>query len=293
MLCAALLAACDTDPVETAPPEDCWSRDPTVWESVETADMALLKGFLPAASALSLDALSLFYTARTSVTAPHRVFRATRSDRGAPFVGGEPLASWPGLDPIDRPWSVADELFFNFDHGDGNFELASSRFDGAAWSTPEPLGPDLNGTKANSDPTLTAEGRYIFFSRAEATGTTNMRLYQAKRIDGTFAEVREIALGLLRPEDVVLCATVSPDGLHMLFATSYPHDLSSLPPNGLTVWLTERPHVDHDWSEPIHLSALDGTAEHSCPSAVSGDGCELWVQRFVINGPTTYVVARR
>ncbi|HZO14638.1 MAG TPA: hypothetical protein VFB62_15300, partial [Polyangiaceae bacterium] len=236
---------------------------------------------------------SLFYTARTSVTAPHRVFRATRSDRDAPFAGGEQLASWPGLDPIDRPWGVGDELFFNFDHGDGNFELASSRFDGATWSTPESLGPDLNSTKANSDPTLTADGRYIFFSRAEATGTTNMRLYQAKRSDGVFGDVREVAMSVLRPEDVVLCATVSPDGLHLFFATSYPHDLSSLPPNALTVWLAERRHVDHDWSEPIHLSALDATAEQSCPSAVSGDGCELWVQRFVINGPTTYVVARR
>jgi hypothetical protein len=294
--CMLVLTACGDDDGTTGSTgtSDCWQNSLGSW-SVERADMDKLEGIGHGNPALSADGLELYYPALTSAGAPTRVFRATRADRSKAFVGGELLDSWPGLDPVDSPWLSGDELFVNFDRGNGMFELAVSRFQGGAWQPPQALNAEVNAGYADSNPTLTADGLYMSFVRATGIATLNAHLFEARRMDrgSAFAEVREVAIPSIDADDLVLCAALSPDGTRMFFSTTHPHELSSLPPNGLTVWFTERASVDAPWGEPVHVEALDGETTHACASALSADGCELWVQHFVVGGNTEFRIARR
>src|SRR5262245_54901685 len=90
LACMLVLTACGDDDGTTSSTgsSDCWQKNLASW-SVERADMTKLEGIGHGNPALSADALELYYPALTSIGAPTRVFRATRTDRSKAFVGGE------------------------------------------------------------------------------------------------------------------------------------------------------------------------------------------------------------
>jgi hypothetical protein len=277
-----------------SPAGDCWASAADGWSSVEVVDLSTLAGDGPGQPMLSPDGLTLHYNARSSSTAPARIYGARRADRSEAFAGGEPLALWPGLDPVGNPWVAEHQLFLDFNGGSGDFQLAVSVFDGDAWQPPTTLGPQINDGINNANAAATEDGLVLVFHRA--LGMLHFRIFEARRSpgDSAFEAPSEMSFPGIEPTAVTLCPTLSPDGLRLFFSTSHPHDVEMLPPNGLTVWYTERPSLDGSWSAPEPVTALDSETQLSCVMGIAGDGCELWVQHFTLSvGNARYLVGKR
>lgn len=284
-----------------AAPRDCWAEDITTWDSVEAFDLASL-GEDARDPALSADGLTLFYAARAGATAPARIYRSVRTSSTAAFTPGEQVADWMGYQPVGHPWVVGSQMVLTYDEGGGAFRLATSIFDGSVWSFPVAFGSlinDLQNSQANSNAAFTEDAARMLFVRSNPG--FDLKLYEAVRSTGTpfepFATVAPVVIPGLEMDDASVCPAVSPDGLHMLFSTSYPNDISGgmVPEGAVTVWYTTRSDLDAAWEIPIHLAAFDDPVFQSCVYAVSGDGCEVWVERFELGSSASpgFVIGRR
>jgi hypothetical protein len=251
---------------------------------------------------LSPDGLALYYVAAEAAAAPTRVHRATRASRAEEFAGGEQLATWTGFYSVSHPWVVGTQMFLTFDEGGAAFRLAASIFDGSQWSYPTALEPLINDTTnftAAGNATASADARSLMFQRYNPG--FDIRLYEAVRSEGVpgqpFSSVAPVVIpGITAGDDGVICATLSPDGQHLFFSTTFPNDISGgIPDGSVTVWYTKRATSQGPWEIPIHVAAFDDPTALSCVYTVTGDGCEVWVEHFVLNVPDSpkFVIARR
>jgi len=121
----------------------------------------------------------------------------------APLVdGGYPMAEnlGPRINTAagdDLPWIAPDEstLVFasNREGGEGERDLYVTFAQGGGWTEPLSLGPEINSPGYDSYPFVSADGRYLFFTRREAWVTeedSDIWWVSAAVID----RLREIAL---------------------------------------------------------------------------------------------------
>ena len=218
---------------------------------------------------------------------------------------------WQSAEPVAELNSAADdigpvltpdgrELYFysNRPGGLGGFDLYVARREGARWGTPRNLGPTVNSPAHEYDPTLSPDGRSLYFSSnrtpemgRQATekaqpdsgkdwaatlrshpGLTQFDLYVARRqeIEQDWDAPEPLA-ELNLPTSNEGAPFVSPDGKFLYFASDRPARPGEQP----NLDLYRARLVDGRPTAPENLGHTINTAAHETEPALSPEGFTL------------------
>ncbi|MEZ4452030.1 MAG: hypothetical protein R3B09_21380 [Nannocystaceae bacterium] len=278
----------------TGSPEGCWGLPPYQWGGVtEIAGGGL--GVHPRAPRIHPDGLNLYYIATTSEGT--RPYKSTRASLDDPFLLGEVLIPWGGIDLLlDAPNLLGgeQEIILAGDVDTTPHLMISTLMDGV-WPTPQVMAGPVPTVDGESSPSVSEDGSRLLFQRYdgpvnEALQGPVARIHEATRpIDappGT-AYVAPTTVEIAGITDdayphYVGCPTISPDGLHLLFGSTYPVVLNTKNiANALRIFSADREELDAPWSAAVEIEALTMPEVETCPSAITRDGCTLVFHTFV------------
>jgi len=224
---------------------------------------------------ISADGLSLFLASyRRGGTGGLDIFVATRTSASEPF--GTPIdisANYEG-GPCISPDGL--ELFFDSDRPGGygyeDLWVATRETTDANWSAPINLGSTVNSLYGELGPRISPDGLSLFFSSHRPGGSGDYDIWMTTRATTQDSWTTPVNLGsVVNSQDYDHCATISPDGLELFFASSREADY------GLTdIWVSTRATREDDWGEPINLGPTINTSGNNGTSTISSDELELY-----------------
>ncbi|MCB9754221.1 MAG: PD40 domain-containing protein [Myxococcales bacterium] len=288
-----------TDDPTGDPPASCWGSGLNDWELLELNEPGL--GDSPSEPALSSDGLTLWYSAKLGGDL-RRPYKSTRPSQEDPFVSGAVVATWPGTQQgFDRPRPLSTHELALIADGDVWLSIRT----GDSWAQPVVMDdvsipwvdPDKptwwleNLVTMESPGSAVEDGSRFFFTRQ--SGPTNVELdspinrflvgrraaFAAPGSAYTMIEETPLPASLTGDYPYPLyCPTISPDGEHLFFASTYPSPVPVDPAewiDKLVIQHVGRANVDADWGEVTTLSSLSIPNWQACPAGVTPDGCQL------------------
>ncbi|HEU4382141.1 MAG TPA: hypothetical protein VFR85_01460 [Anaeromyxobacteraceae bacterium] len=148
------------------------------------------------------------------------------------------------------------------------------------WSEPVNLGPTINTSASDINPTLSPDGLALYFASTRTGGLGGNDLWVSRRASPDDPWGAPVNLAVLNTTGADTAPAFSVDG-HSLFF------VSDRPGNGLNdIWVTRRADKDDDfgWEEPVHLGPEVNTeAVESGPEFL----------RTVEEGPTSLYFVRQ
>ncbi|MCB2376898.1 OmpA family protein [Hymenobacter sp. BT635] len=148
--------------------------------------------------ALTADNRFLVYTARPKVESNEDLFIAKQNKDGSL---GNPVSISPAINTSynEGAGSISGDgktlVFASCDRPNavGNCDLYISRRTGNAWSKPQNLGRNVNSAEWDSQPTLSADGRTLYFTSTRRGGKGQEDLYVTTlQEDGTWSLARNL-----------------------------------------------------------------------------------------------------
>lgn len=291
-------------------PASCWDRSIDDWDDVVQVTDAELGGD-PRNPALSPDGLTLTYVALGMDALPLRPYRAIRGGLDQPFGMATLLAAWPDLkNLVGHPKIVGDEMVLMLP-GFGSYDFARSLLVDGVWTDPA-LMPGFDSADDEYYPSLTADGARLIFVRGDGQAVPGVdllspwALYEASRPPNSppgteWGAIGEVALPFAENPDYPhwrSCPVLSPDGLHLLLATSYPNVVDAGDPSAsLEIAELRRDGLDAPWSTLNLAPSLHQEGRHGCPGGITADGCQMAYAELTLGGtgddPYTIWLARR
>lgn len=276
----------------TGGPTDCWGRPHDDWDSV----MPLFDNQLgtnPASPQIGPGGQRLVYMA--GIDGQRRPYRAD-----APFTVGSQLIPWPNVNyGIDHPRMLASgkEIILAGRPGMDD-QLLVATFDGNAWTDPKPLPAPVNTGKAETIASVTEDGLRVMFQRndgpmnGDLMNTPTWRFHEATRAADIPGSAFTVETPVMLPPitddpypHVNVCPTISPDGLHFFFGSSYPIKLiPANQANALNIFYTSRATPADVWAPAQEITQFRSPDFETCPSSVTRDGCTLVFHRFKFGG---------
>jgi hypothetical protein len=166
--------------------------------------------------------------------------------------------------------------------------IAAPRYSG--WSEPQNLGPPINSIHNDTAPSLSKDGRSLYFSSNRPCGegdlVLDLNIWVANRgdADAPWHAPTCIDLNLDGFEDSA--AAFSRDGHWMFFVSDRPGSKPGMGSpsaafNARDLWVSWRAwvHNDNDWTEPVNAGALNSNQADAGPTYFEGDGIG-WPQLF-------------
>ncbi len=149
--------------------------------------------------------------------------------------------------------------------GVGRCDLYISYKEGVEWSVPENLGREVNSRSWDSQPSLSADGRQLFFISDRAGGVGKKDIWMSEKDrEGNWTQARNLGPGVNTPEDEV-SPFIHVNGTTLFFASEgYPGF------GGFDIYSTEK--TDTSWSEPKNLGYPINTHEDQLSLFVSTSG---------------------
>lgn len=276
----------DTDTDATGAPATCWDQGASDWPVDGEPPMVEAAAQDPF---LAPDALTLLHLAGK----PHRLLRSVRPDPFSPFPPAVQIVSWqPSLiDPRHARLDLGSkELLLSVD-GDIHFSKRVPA-DLDEYTVPTPL-VGVNTDDIESHPTATDDGRVLIVQRDDGPAIGSLpRSWQfhqfvreAPEPGGAFL-VDGPVTPVVAPLGLALCPALSPDGLHLFFASTDAHEFTpDAAETSLAVFYTSRLDVDQAWDVPQKIAGLNGGTGLTCPTSVSADGCTLAYTRAAFSRP--------
>jgi hypothetical protein len=270
----------------TAGPETCWPLGASGWP-LAGAELDAFADDNPVDPFITPDGLRLYYVALTQ----RRPFLSTRPDRGQPFPNGVVLTVWKN-DPQYTPGYLAlplgEEEMLMSNQGDVYVSLHTPQ-DADKYSTPVPLAGTNTGSPEHQV-TATADGQLLIVSRDDGPPIPPLlpqnspRFHQFTRDQPTpgagFTGDQDVT-PLVEPLHLAICPALSPDGLHLFFASTEANKLDQDNAEEVVgIYYTSRPARDAAWAAPGRISVANGDGGVTCPSSVTADGCELAYHQF-------------
>jgi hypothetical protein len=159
------------------------------------------------------------------------------------------------------------------------------------WSEPEHLAGEINSQFSETAPTLSKDGRSLYFSSTRpcfaGDAVLDLNLWVAHRDGdaGPWDSPACLSINVDGFEDSA--AAFSRDGHWMFFVSSRPGSLAA----GRDIWVSWRRHVhdDNGWAEPVHAgTAINSIAADAGPSYLEGDGSGFPQLFFTSNRAGTF-----
>ena len=154
--------------------------------------------------------------------------------------------------------------------------VAAPKF--GAWTEPEHLARDINSEFSETAPTLSKDGRSLYFSSTRPCFTgdavLDLNLWVAHRDDDDAPWGAPMCLSINVDGFEDSAAAFSRDGHWMFFVSNRPGSVAA----GRDIWVSWRRHVhdDNGWAEPVHGgTAINSNAADAGPSYLEGDGSDF------------------
>lgn len=219
-----------------------------------------------------------------SLTADGQTLVFTRDERGDENFFSSTLKDsvWQKAEPLDGVNTVMNEgaqaispdgtwLVFTAcnrsdDGSQGSCDLYWSQLKKGAWTVPVPFSSSINSRDWESQPTISADGKTIIFSKGPSGGRGNNDLYSTTRQPGGKWTKPEKLNGPVNTNGKEGTPFLHPDGVTLYFASD------SLPGmGGVDLFFTRR-QPDGSWSTPQNLGYPINTKADEATLIVSLDG---------------------
>jgi predicted secreted protein/Tol biopolymer transport system component len=137
------------------------------------------------------------------------------------------------------------------------------------WQTPENLGPSINTSAHECDPSVSVDGLMLFFDSDRAGGRGSVDLWFATRTNISEAWNEPTNLGSnVNSSAVDAFPSLSADGLTLFFMSDRTGDYD--------LWITRRATVSEPWGPAVNLGlAVNSSSVEACPN-ISADGSTLF-----------------
>ena len=165
------------------------------------------------------------------------------------------------------------ELYFSSTRpgGYGHFDIwvAARETVDASWEEPLNLGPSVNTSAGECDPSISPNGLELYFT---LYGETPYRIWMCSRPSKDAPWSNPEVLGPPVGEYGAYCPEVSADGLSLYFG-------SPDRPGGYgtrDIWVSNRAETSEPWSEPINLGPIVNNGYFNSYPSISSDGLALF-----------------
>jgi len=137
------------------------------------------------------------------------------------------------------------------------------------FGTPENLGPTVNSSRIETEPSISSDGLDLFFDSSRSGGYGNWDLWVSSRATTEDDWGRPVNLGsTVNSSAYDLAPSISADSLSLYF--------SSNRSGGFDVWFTTRVAKDQPWEAPVKLQPPVNSS-YVDVAYISPDGLELYI----------------
>jgi hypothetical protein len=151
------------------------------------------------------------------------------------------------------------------------------------WGEPENLGPAVNSSAWDGEPSISSDGLSIYFGSQRSGGSGMADLWVTTRatVSDPWGQAVNLGPTINTPfDDVDVC--ISADGLSLYIDSFREGGYGST-----DIWVSKRETLFDPWSEPINLGPTINTTGESAPS-ISADGLVLFFSDFFATRPGGY-----
>jgi len=202
----------------------------------------------------------------------------------ADFIFGEPTNLGPTVNSGVGDWDPdlstdGLSLFFGSNRpggvGDADLWITTRPAIDDPWAEPVNLGPIVNGSFSEGDPSIPADGLSLYFSdwanpRPGGHGNYDIWVTTRKTTDDDWGP----AVNLGPPFNTSYqdwSPNISADGLLLLFTSNRPGGSG-----GDDTWMTRRATRDDPWGPPVNLGSTVNSADLESDPSLSADGYTLY-----------------
>jgi len=137
---------------------------------------------------------------------------------------------------------------------------------------PVNLGPNINSSSVEVDPSISADGLELFFESRRSGGHGNGDIYVSRRASKD--DLWGPCMNIGAPVNTAYydqCPSISADGLSLYFSSDRPggYGIDDL-------WVTTRARVSDPWGPPVNLGATVNTSADEWMPSISADGLVLF-----------------
>ncbi len=204
---------------------------------------------------------------------------------GVPENPGAPVNN--GLELDGEPSISADGLSLYFcsmrpgGYGAGDIWVTTRATVSDPWAEPVNLGPEVNGSAWDGEPTISGDGLSLYFGSQRSGGYGMADIWVTTRATISDPWGKAVNLGPTintATDDVELC--ISADGLSLYIDSFREGGYGST-----DIWVSKRETLSDPWTEPVNLGPTINTeASESAPS-ISADGRVLFFSDFFAPRP--------
>jgi len=149
----------------------------------------------------------------------------------------------------------------------------------SGWELAQNLGSTINTEKfyefgGDGSPSITSDGKFLYFASSREDGFGNVDLYLAEFIDEKWSNIKNLG-DKINSKSFDSHPTISPDGKILYFTSDRPGGVG-----GLDIWYSVKDE-NGNWSEPINLGKPINTEKDESSPYISADGITLY---FCSNG---------
>ena len=230
---------------------------------------------------ITRDGLSLFFTSdRPGGSGAYDLWVTTRTTIDDPWT--EPANLGPTVNTSGDDWaqSISGDglsLYFMSDRpgGEGEYDIwlttRKTTFD--VWVPPVNLGPPVNSSYVDANPSISTDGLELYFASNRPGGSGDKDLWVSTRATADNPWRDPVNLGpVVNSGSNENYPDISADDLLLFFGSKRPGGLGQR-----DLWMTGRATKDEPWGTPVNLGATINTSGQEAAPNISADGSTLYV----------------
>lgn len=219
---------------------------------------------------LTADQNQLIYTRRLGTTMDHDedLVISERNESGEwsepqPISGNINSRFNEGTCTISADGRI---LIFTSCHGRGGYgscDLYISKKNGSEWSFPENMGPVVNSPAWDSQPSLSADGRTLYFISNRPGGIGKRDIWKSTIENKEWSKPENLGVVINTPEDEV-SPFIHPNGVSLYFASNGRKGFG-----GFDIYVSDK---GGHWGKPSNIGAPINTGEDQVSLFITADG---------------------
>jgi Tol biopolymer transport system component len=226
---------------------------------------------------ISTDGLELYFNSDRSGN--YDIWVTRRATKGDTWE--EPVKLGPTVNTSHRDGSPSISanglsLYFASDrhggHGRWDIWVTTRETKADYWSIPINIGPSVNTSDEDRGPSVSADGRTLYFCSNRTGSSGPYDLWATSRITTNDPWGEPVNLGpAINSPAVDASPSISPDGLSLFFMSSRPGGYGNW-----DAWVATRATTDSDWGTPLNLGPKINTPAFDGTVTLSADGSTLY-----------------
>lgn len=171
-----------------------------------------------------------------------------------------------GLHEATCGLSVSGQELFLYKSENSTGDIYYSKLNGTKWSTPLKLGKNINSTKRETHASLSADGKYLYFTSDRKGGFGGLDIYVSKKeSDGTWGTARNLGRNINTKFDEE-SPFIHPDGQTIYFSSKGHNSMG-----GYDIFYSNL-KKNNNWLKPVNMGFPLNTIDNELYYVSSADG---------------------